>query len=149
MSRGHGEVQRTILAAVHRFDSLQPLVSIAKMGGYDPAELAVRQSFRRAARRLRDAGQVDLYTVRAPTAVGLGGPTNRRRLLCACRPGLTVWRADGVAARAMAARAYGIPDGSPVGEALPLLAALRPERINDDREAGVSYRARYRLYIER
>jgi hypothetical protein len=104
VSRGHGAVERAILANVNHVDSLLPLVFIARVAGYDPARQSVRHSFGRAARRLQARGLIDLYTVDVATATGLHGPTNYRAVLCACRPGLTA--PDGHAAQTMGELAY-------------------------------------------
>jgi hypothetical protein len=104
MSRGHGAVERAILTNIQHEDNLLPLVFIALVAGYDHTKESVRQSFRRAAHQLQKQGLVDIRTITAPTADGLSGPTNYRRILCVCRPGLT--DRDARAAQLMAAICY-------------------------------------------
>jgi hypothetical protein len=90
MSRGHGIIEQTILAACVSGE-LKPLVYIAQQVDYDPAKLSVRQSFSRAARNLAwEKGLADLYDLSVPTVTGLSGPTNYRDITCVCRSGLEI-----------------------------------------------------------
>lgn len=91
VSRGHGTIEQTILAAADS-GRLLPLVYIAQVTHHDPDRLPVRQSFARAARRLEDQGLIDLHYIRMPTATNsrTGNPVNERPVLCSARAGTDI-----------------------------------------------------------
>jgi hypothetical protein len=52
---------------VDRHGGVYPLLAIAKGGEYDIAKLSVRQSFNRAARKLAEAGGIEIRGRRWPS----------------------------------------------------------------------------------
>ncbi len=96
MSKGPGTIQRLILDAIHDggiFEpapdaKVYPLLYIAHAAGYDVTKLSVRQSFTRAARKLDDSGEVNLWTLPAYTGQknATGGTSVNREVMCVSHP---------------------------------------------------------------
>jgi hypothetical protein len=79
MSRGHGRVERLILAGVGA--ELVPLMEIARDAGYDIDKRSVQRSFKRAADSLCSQGLI------GEQWVWLGGRFGDRQILCVRTPG--------------------------------------------------------------
>jgi len=73
MSRGHGKVERYILDQVTRRQELIPTAVLAHLYDKDNATPHLRSSFRRAATKLVEAGEVKGWELQCPTRSFLDG----------------------------------------------------------------------------
>lgn len=82
MGRGPGAIQTAIIDAIGD-GGAHPLLHIARAAGHDITKLPVRQSFTRAAYKLRDDGHADLWDMPYLTSRGVSNSvTNRQVVTC-------------------------------------------------------------------
>lgn len=67
MSRGHGKIERYIIETVNRRQELTALIVMAKQYAGERPTPHLRSSFRRAAAKLVDSGEIVGWEIFAPT----------------------------------------------------------------------------------
>jgi hypothetical protein len=101
MSRGHGSIQSFIVEHLDRRDDACPVVALAYLyasRNHVPNTPHLRSSFRRAARRLAEDGEITLWELLLPTRVYEGGELAAYRWMPVVAPADTELTADRLAA---------------------------------------------------